>query len=235
MKLDVPILSLDYSLGPKAPFPRGLEDIYYTYCWVLNNHELLGTTAENIVFVGDSAGANLNSGCLVKCIEMGIQLPKGIFNIYAPFLVNFASSPARFLMYVDPLIPYGFGMRIFKAYGGTKPIDETIGGSMQNQNQNPTHEIITDVHDDHSKILISPESEKAMESMWLKVKNSSENPEWHRNLSSIDEKVPDESSSSLGGRNNSFQLEENFVDDGGEIYDGLEMKSSKKDNSKDLR
>jgi acetyl esterase/lipase len=56
VKLDIPILSIDYALGPKAPFPRGFEDVFYTYCWVLNNYELLGTTAENVIFCGDSAG-----------------------------------------------------------------------------------------------------------------------------------------------------------------------------------
>lgn len=227
VRLDIPILSIDYSLGPRAPFPRGLEDIFYTYCWVLNNHELLGTTAENIVFVGDSAGANLNTACLVKCIEMDLPLPKGIFNIYAPYLVNFASSPARFLMYVDPLLPYGFGMKIFKAYGASKNISDEVDGFIPKEDQNSTHEIITDVHDDHSKILLSPNSEKEMESMWLKVKQSSETPDWQANLSSIAEKCPEESASSLLSRSESFQLDENFNNIENEIYDGLEMRKPK--------
>lgn len=55
-KLDVPILSVDYRLAPKAAFPRALEEVFYAYCWALQNAELLGSTGENIVFVGDSAG-----------------------------------------------------------------------------------------------------------------------------------------------------------------------------------
>lgn len=103
-RLDIPILSIDYHLAPKAPFPRGLEDVFYTYCWVMKNCELLGSTGENIVFCGDSAGANLNTACIVKCIEMGIPTVKGIFNAYSPFLVNFAQTPARYLVVQDPLV-----------------------------------------------------------------------------------------------------------------------------------
>ena len=31
IKLGIPILSIDYSLAPEAPFPRGLEEIFYCY------------------------------------------------------------------------------------------------------------------------------------------------------------------------------------------------------------
>lgn len=226
MKLDVPILSIDYALAPEAPFPRGFEEVFYTYCWVLNNHELLGSTAENIVFVGDSAGANLNTACLVKAIEMEIPLPKGIFNIYAPFLVNFASSPARFLMYVDPLLPYGFGMRIFKAYGASKPLDNNADGFIPPNDEKSPHEIITDVHDDNSNVILSPDSKKEIESMWLKVKHSAE-AEWHRNLSSIEEKSPENSSASLE-RSESFQFDERTNGNSSETFDEIEMKSETK-------
>lgn len=40
--LGVPILSVDYSLAPEAPFPRALEECFYAYCWALRNHHLLG-------------------------------------------------------------------------------------------------------------------------------------------------------------------------------------------------
>lgn len=41
--LGVPILSVDYSLAPEAPFPRALEECFYAYCWALRNPHLLGT------------------------------------------------------------------------------------------------------------------------------------------------------------------------------------------------
>ena len=32
-ELGTPILSIDYSLAPEAPFPRALEECFYAYCW----------------------------------------------------------------------------------------------------------------------------------------------------------------------------------------------------------
>lgn len=40
--LGVPIVSVDYSLAPEAPFPRALEECFYAYCWALKNCRLLG-------------------------------------------------------------------------------------------------------------------------------------------------------------------------------------------------
>lgn len=51
--IDVPLLSVDYSLAPEAPFPRALEDTFYAYCWALNHLNILGTTGRRIVAAGN--------------------------------------------------------------------------------------------------------------------------------------------------------------------------------------
>ncbi|KAL0281198.1 UNVERIFIED_CONTAM: hypothetical protein PYX00_002258 [Menopon gallinae] len=114
--LEVPILSVDYSLAPRAPFPRALEEVFYAYCWALKNCDLLGSRAERVILVGDSAGANLNLGIALKCIEKNIRKPAGMFLAYVPVLVSFVPSPARLLCLMDPLLPFGFMMRCLKAY-----------------------------------------------------------------------------------------------------------------------
>lgn len=114
--LNVPILSIDYSLAPTAPYPRALEEVFFAYCWAIKNSELLGSTAETVVMCGDSAGANLNLACVMKCIEMGVRKPDGVFMAYCPVLVNFDPSPSRLLCLMDPLLPFGFMMRCLKAY-----------------------------------------------------------------------------------------------------------------------
>ena len=43
-QLDTPILSIDYSLAPEAPYPRACQEVFYTYVWMLANLETLGTT-----------------------------------------------------------------------------------------------------------------------------------------------------------------------------------------------
>lgn len=120
LKLDVPIISIDYSLAPEAVFPRAVEEVFFVYCWALQNAERVGSTGENIVLVGDSAGANLITSCVIKCIEMGIPKPKGMLNIYAAFEVNYAAVPSRFLGLMDVILPYKTHMRLFNAYTGVE-------------------------------------------------------------------------------------------------------------------
>lgn len=114
--LDVPILSIDYSLAPDAPFPRAVEEVFYAYCWALKNAAFLGTTADTIILAGDSAGANLNLACAINCINHSIRVPDGIFLVYCPVRISFDPSPARLLCLMDPLLPFGFMMRCLKAY-----------------------------------------------------------------------------------------------------------------------
>lgn len=122
VSLDVPILSIDYSLAPEAPFPRALEETLYTYAWALNHASaLLGTTARKIIFIGDSAGANLNLGTTLRCFELNIRRPDGIFMAYVPVRIEFITSPSRLLSLTDPLLPFGFLMRCLKAYAAGDP------------------------------------------------------------------------------------------------------------------
>uniref|UniRef100_A0A1Y1LC87 Hormone-sensitive lipase n=1 Tax=Photinus pyralis TaxID=7054 RepID=A0A1Y1LC87_PHOPY len=116
-QLNIPILSVDYSLAPEAPYPRALEEVVFAYTWALQNAHLLGTTAERVVFVGDSAGGNLLLGLTLKCLALNLPLPQGIVPIYAPtWLSSFGLSPSRFMLLMDPLIPIGFATRLIKAY-----------------------------------------------------------------------------------------------------------------------
>lgn len=51
--LEVPLLSIDYSHAPQAPFPRALEEVVYAYAWALKHSTtLLGSTAKKVIFIG---------------------------------------------------------------------------------------------------------------------------------------------------------------------------------------
>ncbi|KAK2088587.1 hypothetical protein P7K49_034494 [Saguinus oedipus] len=41
-ELGAPIISIDYSLAPEAPFPRALEECFFAYCWAVKHCALLG-------------------------------------------------------------------------------------------------------------------------------------------------------------------------------------------------
>ncbi|KAG5674630.1 hypothetical protein PVAND_004584 [Polypedilum vanderplanki] len=127
VKLDVPILSIEYSLAPNAPFPRALEEIFYVYCWALKSGKLLGTTAEKILLVGDSAGANLNTAMMIKCIENGVKVPQCMLSIYGLFLSNYSAIPSMMMGYMDVFLTYAHLMRIFKTYAGHFKIQKRTG------------------------------------------------------------------------------------------------------------
>lgn len=118
VKLDVPIISVDYSHSPEAPFPRALEEVVFAYSWALKYFTILGTTGENIVLVGDSAGANLITALMVKCIEMGLRKPNGLLNIYGSFVVDYAMAPSRFIGAMDIVLSYSIYMKLAESYNG---------------------------------------------------------------------------------------------------------------------
>lgn len=52
----------------------------------------------------------------MKCLELNVRKPDGIFLAYCPVQISFDPSPARLLCLMDPLLPFGFMMRCLKAY-----------------------------------------------------------------------------------------------------------------------
>uniref|UniRef100_A0A667ZBH5 Hormone-sensitive lipase n=1 Tax=Myripristis murdjan TaxID=586833 RepID=A0A667ZBH5_9TELE len=118
--LSVPILSVDYSLSPEAPFPRALEECFYAYCWALKNCHLLGSTAERVCLAGDSAGGNLCITVSMKAIASGIRVPDGIMAAYPATLLTTDASPSRLLTLIDPLLPLGVLAKCLNAYAGAE-------------------------------------------------------------------------------------------------------------------
>ena len=67
---------------------RPVEEVMYAYAWMRNNFGLLGTTGENVFFVGDSAGGNLVTGLTSRCIELNIPGPKALLLFYPSMLAQ---------------------------------------------------------------------------------------------------------------------------------------------------
>ncbi|XP_066463258.1 hormone-sensitive lipase isoform X2 [Eleutherodactylus coqui] len=125
-ELDAPILSVDYSLAPEAPFPRALEECFYAYCWALKHCRLLGSTGERICLAGDSAGGNLCITVSLRAASVGIRLPDGIMAAYPATLLQATASPSRLLTLMDPLLPLSVLSKCLSAYAGTErfPVEE---------------------------------------------------------------------------------------------------------------
>ncbi|XP_069393843.1 hormone-sensitive lipase isoform X1 [Paralichthys olivaceus] len=122
--LGVPVLSIDYSLAPEAPFPRALEECFYSYCWALRNHHLLGWTGEKVCLAGDSAGGNLCLTTSMRAAAFGVRMPDGIVAAYPATLLTAYASPSRLLSLMDPLLPLSVLSRCLSAYAGNEPQTE---------------------------------------------------------------------------------------------------------------
>ena len=58
--LDIPIVSVDYSLSPDYPYPRALHESFYVYCWALTHPHLLGFF--HLLFLFGFGGRTFASG-----------------------------------------------------------------------------------------------------------------------------------------------------------------------------
>ena len=64
------VVTINYRLAPRHPFPAALVDACHGYDWVCRNISSYGGDPERIVVAGESAGANLAANItLASCVE----------------------------------------------------------------------------------------------------------------------------------------------------------------------
>ncbi|XP_007941321.1 hormone-sensitive lipase [Orycteropus afer afer] len=124
-ELGAPILSIDYSLAPEAPFPRALEECFYAYCWAVKHCAILGSTGERICLAGDSAGGNLCFTVSLRAAAYGVRVPDGIMAAYPATMLQSAASPSRLLSLMDPLLPLSVLSKCVSAYAGAETEDHS--------------------------------------------------------------------------------------------------------------
>lgn len=57
--LDLPLLSIEYRLGPEHPFPAAFDDCEAATRWIAGSPDALGLDVTGLILSGDSAGGNL--------------------------------------------------------------------------------------------------------------------------------------------------------------------------------
>lgn len=93
------VLTIDYRVAPKHPFPAALQDALYAYHWLLD----MGYTEEHIILAGDSAGGGLAMALCHYLHDRERLLPAGIIAM-SPWTDLTASGPSYEENFtIDPL------------------------------------------------------------------------------------------------------------------------------------
>jgi epsilon-lactone hydrolase len=107
-------LVVDYRLAPENPFPAALEDCVSAYRWLLKN----GTSPQQIVIAGDSAGGNLTLTTLMTLRDAGDPLPAAAVCI-SP-MTDLTGQGQSFNTNHDPLLTSRFALTMARLYAGNQ-------------------------------------------------------------------------------------------------------------------
>jgi monoterpene epsilon-lactone hydrolase len=97
---NVSVLLPDYRLAPEHPLPAAIDDAVAIYRWVLQN----GTSPQQIVIGGDSAGGGLTVATLLALRDQQLPLPAGavLQSPWADLTLSSSSWDSR--RSLDPLV-----------------------------------------------------------------------------------------------------------------------------------
>jgi len=85
----LPVLLIDYRLGPENPFPAAVEDAVTAFDWLLDQ----GLAPDRLAVAGDSAGGGLTLATLLARRDAGVALP-GAAACLSPWTDLTQSSPS---------------------------------------------------------------------------------------------------------------------------------------------
>lgn len=157
--INLKVFSLRYSLAPKYPYPKALEESVQLYQYILNQ----GFNPNEVIFAGDSAGGGLALALGLKLKEMKIPLPKAMITM-SPW-TDLADEGESHIKNKD-LDPF-FGK-------GTIPLDK-YAYAKDNDLKNPFISPKYGDYSDFSELLMFVGSHEMIESDTIDLKSKIEN------------------------------------------------------------
>lgn len=81
-QLDARVISVDYRLGPEAPFPAAVDDALAAFRWVATHAASFGVDPQRIAVGGDSHGGNLAAVVCQLARDAGVERPRAQLLVY---------------------------------------------------------------------------------------------------------------------------------------------------------
>ena len=124
------VLTVDYRVAPKHPYPAALEDAVKAYGYLLEQ----GFPPERIIIAGDSAGGGLALGAALYLRDNGMPMPAGIVTMsawtnlsYKRWTPPYVGKERADNPYISPAYGayHGFPPMLMQAGGAEKLLSDT--------------------------------------------------------------------------------------------------------------
>ncbi|KIJ67977.1 hypothetical protein HYDPIDRAFT_173697 [Hydnomerulius pinastri MD-312] len=107
LKTGKPVLAVDYGKAPEYPYPFAIDECFDLYRLLAESSgRCIGMSGKklNVILSGDSAGATLVVGVMIKILQYNAALPIGTQNLPAPvsLVLNYAALDFNFTSWMSP-------------------------------------------------------------------------------------------------------------------------------------
>ena len=124
-ELGISVLSPAYGLGPENPFPAGINDLYESWEWLLENASSLNINKDKIIIGGISAGGGIAAGLIQKIHDEGGTQPTAQLLIY-PMLDDRVANSKELTERSHRVWNNGSNYFGWKSYLGKEPGSEFV-------------------------------------------------------------------------------------------------------------